>query len=111
MKEFQSKPFNLTESFSERNYNLVKNTPELHRKILDYTEAGGPPFTINDQVISSLQTVPCQAFMSTLQLYEVEWRKTNKNESPRVLDLLQKTPEINKTLDATNQWPFHMGGK
>ena len=111
MKEFQTELLNLSESFSDRNYNLVKIAPELHRKILDYTETGGPTFTIYDQVISGLRTVPCQAFVSTLQLYEVKWMTNNKNKSPSALDLLQKIPEMIKTLDASNQWPFHMGSK
>ena len=111
MKEFQTELSNLSESFSDRNYDLVKIAPELHRKILDYTEAGGPTFTIYDQVISGLRTVPCQAFVSALQLYEVEWTTTNKNKSPSALDLLQQILEMIKTLDANNQWPFHMGGK
>ena len=36
---------------------------------------------------------------------------TNKNKSLCALDLLQKIPEMIKTLAASNQWPFHMGGK
>ena len=110
-KEFQSKLLNLSESLSERNYDLVKIAPDLHRKIFDYTKAGGPPFMIYDQVISGLRTLPCQAFVSALQLYEVEWTTTNKNKSLSVLDLLQKIPEMIKTLAASNQWPFHIGGK
>ena len=100
---------------SARNYDLIKIAPELYRKILDYTKASGPTFTISDQVMSALHVVPCTAFVQELQIFEVDQKVTQKqlgtNDSACPLDLLQKIPEMIKTLDTTNQWSFHMGGK
>ena len=116
LKEFQTELANLGDLLPERNYDLIKIAPKLHRKIMDYIEARGPTFTIYDQVMSTLRTIPCQPFVQELQLYEVD-QKANlkqqgmKDPSINPLDLLQKIPEMIKTLDATNQWPFHMGGK
>ena len=116
LKEFQTELANLGEYLVEKNFDLIKIAPELHQKILDYKEAGGPTFTIYDQVISALRTIPCQPFVQELQLYEVDQKAYlkqtgQKDASVDPLDLLQKIPEMIKMLDATNQWPYHMGGK
>ena len=114
MKEFQTELSNLLESLSAHNYHHIKIALELHRKILDYTKASGPTFTIYDQVMR-LCAIPCTAFVQELQIYKVDQKTTQKqfgaNNSPCPLDLLLKIQEMIKTLDATNQWPFHMGGK
>lgn len=111
LKEFQSELVNLGKYLVEKNYDLINIAPELHR--LDYKKAGGLTFTIYDQVISAFRTIPCQPFVQELQLCEVDQKANVKQSGSNIdpLDLLQKIPEMIKNLDATNQWPFHMGGK